>query len=185
MNNFCLSFIFSLTLFSFYGQQGIVRGSVIDNSTGELLPMVKIQVEGMNKGAFSDLDGKFEVKLDPGTYNLIFSMYSYSNTVINAVEVKADDVTLVENVMLSAKVTELGEVTVQAEYKKNTENAILRLKLKSANMIDGISASNFRKTGDSDAASAMRRVPGISVANGKYIFIRGIGDRYNLSLIHI
>ena len=58
--------------FSFYGQQGIVRGSVIDNSTGELLPMVKIQVEGMNKGAFSDLDGKFEVKLDPGTYNLIF-----------------------------------------------------------------------------------------------------------------
>ena len=130
MNNFCLSFIFSITLFCFYGQQGIVRGSVIDNSTGELLPMVKIQVEGMNKGAFSDLDGKFEVKLDPGTYNLIFSMYSYSNTVINAVEVKADDVTLVENVMLSAKVTDLGEVTVQAEYKKNTENAILRLKAK-------------------------------------------------------
>ncbi|MGB1645700.1 MAG: TonB-dependent receptor domain-containing protein [Crocinitomicaceae bacterium] len=184
MNNFCLSFIFSLTLFCFYGQQGIVRGSVIDNSTGELLPMVKIQVEGMNKGAFSDLDGKFEVKLDPGTYNLIFSMYSYSNTVINAVEVKADDVTLVENVMLSAKVTDLGEVTVQAEYKKNTENAILRLKLKSANMIDGISASNFRKTGDSDAASAMRRVPGISVANGKYIFIRGIGDRYNKTILN-
>ena len=184
MNNFCLSFIFSLTLFSFYGQQGIVRGSVIDNSTGELLPMVKIQVEGMNKGAFSDLDGKFEVKLDPGTYNLIFSMYSYSNTIINAVEVKADDVTLVENVMLSAKVTDLGEVTVQAEYKKNTENAILRLKLKSANMIDGISASNFRKTGDSDAASAMRRVPGISVANGKYIFIRGIGDRYNKTILN-
>ena len=119
MNNFCLSFIFSLTLFSFYGQQGIVRGSVIDNSYRRIITNgKKIQVEGMNKGAFSDLDGKFEVKLDPGTYNLIFSMYSYSNTIINAVEVKADDVTLVENVMLSAKVTDLGEVTVQAEYKK-------------------------------------------------------------------
>ena len=184
MKKFGLSLIFSILILCFYAQQGVVRGSVIDNSTGELLPMVKIQVEGMNKGAFSDLDGKFEVKLEPGTYNLIFSMYSYSNTVINNVEVKADDVTLVENVMLSAKVTDLGEVTVQAEYKKNTENAILRLKLKSANMIDGISASNFRKTGDSDAASAMRRVPGISVANGKYIFIRGIGDRYNKTILN-
>ena len=184
MKKFGLSLIFSILILCFYAQEGVVRGSVIDNSTGELLPMVKIQVEGMNKGAFSDLDGKFEVKLEPGTYNLIFSMYSYSNTVINNVEVKADDVTLVENVMLSAKVTDLGEVTVQAEYKKNTENAILRLKLKSANMIDGISASNFRKTGDSDAASAMRRVPGISVANGKYIFIRGIGDRYNKTILN-
>ena len=36
----------------------------------------------------------------------------------------------------------------------------------------------------SDAASAMRRVPGISVANGKYIFIRGIGDRYNKTILN-
>ena len=76
MNNFCLSFIFSLTLFSFYGQQGIIRGSVIDNSTGELLPMVKIQVEGMNKGAFSDLDGKFEI-LTVGEFSAVFIAMSH------------------------------------------------------------------------------------------------------------
>ena len=144
-----------------YGQSGIIRGSVIDGSTGEFLPMVKIQVEGLNKGAFSDLDGKFEITMPVGSYNLIFSMYSYNNTAINGVAVTAEKVTLVENTELQAQVTEFGEVIVQAEYKKNTENAILRMKLKSANMIDGISASSFRKTGDSDAASAMRRVPGI------------------------
>ena len=85
MKKLGLSLIFSIFILCLYSQEGVVRGSVIDNSTGELLPMVKIQVEGMNKGAFSDLDGKFEVKLEPGKYNLIFSMYSYNNTVINNV----------------------------------------------------------------------------------------------------
>ena len=94
--------------------------------------MVKIQVEGLNKGAFSDLDGKFEITMPVGSYNLIFSMYSYNNTAINGVAVTAEKVTLVENTELQAQVTEFGEVTVQAEYKKNTENAILRMKLKSA-----------------------------------------------------
>ena len=123
-----------------FAQSGIIRGSIIDGSSGEFLPMVKIQVEGLNKGAFSDLDGKFEFNLPVGIYNLIFSMYPYNKTVINGVEVTAEKVTLVENTPLEAQITEFGEVTVQAEYKKNTENAILRMKLKSANMIDGISA---------------------------------------------
>ena len=185
MRNLYLLFIFiMLSSNAFFAQSGIIRGSIIDGSSGEFLPMVKIQVEGLNKGAFSDLDGKFEFNLPVGMYNLIFSMYPYNKTVINGVEVTAEKVTLVENTPLEAQLTEFGEVTVQAEYKKNTENAILRMKLKSANMIDGISASNFRKTGDSDAASAMRRVPGISITGGKYVFIRGIGDRYNKTILN-
>lgn len=171
MRNLYLLFIFiMLSSNAFFAQSGIIRGSIIDGSSGEFLPMVKIQVEGLNKGAFSDLDGKFEFNLPVGMYNLIFSMYPYNKTVINGVEVTAEKVTLVENTPLEAQLTEFGEVTVQAEYKKNTENAILRMKLKSANMIDGISASNFRKTGDSDAASAMRRVPGISLLQGENMF---------------
>ncbi len=183
-NIYLLLILMMSSFYAVFGQSGIIRGSVIDGTTSEYLPMVKIQVEGLNKGAFSDLDGKFEFTLPVGMYNLIFSTYPYNKTVINGVEVTAEKVTLVENTPLEAQVAEFGEVTVQAEYKKNTENAILRMKLKSANMIDGISASNFRKTGDSDAASAMRRVPGVSIAGGKYVFIRGIGDRYNKTILN-
>ena len=51
-------------------------------------------------------------------------------------------------------------------------------------MIDGISSAAFRKTGDSDAASAMKRVPGVSLAGGKYIYVRGLGDRYNKTVLN-
>ena len=79
-----------MNVFPSLGQNGIIRGSIIDGATGEFLPMVKIQVEGLNKGAFSDLDGKFEISMPVGTYSLIFSMYSYSNTIISSVKVIAE-----------------------------------------------------------------------------------------------
>ena len=117
-NLYLLLILMMSSSYAVFGQSGIIRGSVIDGSTGEFLPMVKIQVEGLNKGAFSDLDGKFEFTLPVGTYNLIFSIYSYNKTLINGVAVTAEKVTLVENTALEAQVTEFGEVTVQAEYKK-------------------------------------------------------------------
>jgi len=46
------------------------------------------------------------------------------------------------------------------------------------NMIDGISAASFKRIGDGDAASAMKRVTGVSIEGGKYIYVRGLGDRY-------
>ena len=165
-------------------QSGIIRGSVFDKANGEFLPGVKVLVEGAGKGAYTDLDGKFEINIAPGTYSLTFSLFTYANTTVSDIVVSEGKVTLVDNIALSVPVQEIGEVTVRAEYKKNTENALLSLKLRSPNMIDGISAANFKKTGDSDAASAMKRVPGVSIADGKYIFVRGIGDRYNKTILN-
>lgn len=179
---FFLSVLFLSSLL--YSQTGIIRGSVFDKANGESLPGVKVFVEGAGKGAYTDLDGKFEIKIEPGTYTLTFSLFTYANTTISKIIVSEDKVTIVDNIALTIPVQEFGEVTVRAEYKKNTENALLSLKLRSPNMIDGISAANFRKTGDSDAASAMKRVPGISIADGKYIFVRGIGDRYNKTILN-
>ena len=45
---------------------------------------------------------------------------------------------------------------------------------KSPNLLDGITAENFKKIGDSDAAAAIKRVPGVSIQGGKYV-VRGLG----------
>ena len=86
--------------------------------------------------------------------------------------------------MLGAQIGDLGTVKITTETKKNTENTLLSLKMRSSNLIDGITASSFRKIGDSDAASAMKRVAGVSVAGGKYVFVRGLGDRYNKTMLN-
>lgn len=179
-----ITLIFSILTFVTFAQKGIIRGEVFEESTGELLPFVAIQVEGTDVSAVTDLDGKFELQLDPGTYTIVFKVVGFADTKVSGVEVAADDVVVLDPVSMSEGDVALKEVQVTAEFKRNSENALLTVKARSPNMIDGVSASTFRKTGDSDAASAVKRVPGISISGGKYVYVRGIGDRYNKTVLN-
>jgi hypothetical protein len=95
---FFLSVLFLSSLL--YSQTGIIRGSVFDKANGESLPGVKVFVEGAGKGAYTDLDGKFEIKIEPGTYTLTFSLFTYANTTISKIIVSEDKVTIVDNIRL-------------------------------------------------------------------------------------
>jgi len=180
---FTFALLLSLSGWSF-AQQGTIRGSVIEDATGEPMFAVTVVIQGTTQGATTDFDGKFEIKADPGTYNLQVSFVSYKKVIIEDVEVKAGEVTLLENIRMYEDVETLEEVVVSAEVIKTTEEALLTVKKKSANLIDGISAANFRKIGDSNAAAAVKRVPGVSIEGGKYVYVRGLGDRYTKSILN-
>ncbi len=176
----------SLLLFSsgIYAQTGIIRGTVYDAATGESLPGVAIYLEGSTTGTTTDLDGKFNLSTSPGLLNISISYISYETMVIKDVELKPDDVYLLGDIMLEEQTFELAEVTITAQAVRNTETALFTMKKKSANLIDGISAGSFRKIGDSDAAASMKRVTGVSVEGGKYVYVRGLGDRYTKTILN-
>ena len=44
--------------------------------------------------------------------------------------------------------------------------------------MDGISAEKMKMTGDATAVEAAKRVTGVSIEGGKYVYVRGLGDRY-------
>ncbi|NTW23513.1 MAG: TonB-dependent receptor, partial [Lentimicrobium sp.] len=155
-----------------------------DDATGESLPGVTIFAEGTTFGTLTDFDGKFNLSIAPGTYNLRISFISYETLNMKDVKVSSGNVTLFENLRMKEARIELAEVTITAEAVRNSEVALLTMKQKSANLIDGISAANFRKTGDSDAASSMKRVSGVSVEGGKYVYVRGLGDRYTKTMLN-
>ncbi len=177
--------LFSLSLASLVqAQNGFIRGTVFDDGAGESLPGVTIFLEGTTMGTLADLDGKFNLSVPPGTYTMRVSYISYETLYIKDLQIKAKEVTLLDNLRLKESSIELAEVTITAKVVRNTETALLTMKMKSANMIDGISAANFRKIGDSDAASSMKRVPGLSVEGGKYVYVRGLGDRYTKTMLN-
>lgn len=178
-----LVIIFVLTSFGF-AQKGTIRGTVFDNSTGEALIGVTVLIQGTTTGAVTDFDGNFEIKADAGVYNLQVSYVSYAGLTIQAVEVKGGGVTVLDNIRLSEDVEQLEEIVITAEAIKTSEEVLLTIKKKSANLLDGISSQSFRKIGDSDAAAAVKRVPGVSVEGGKYVFVRGLGDRYTKSTLN-
>ena len=77
----------------------------------------------------------------------------------------------------------LDEVIVTTTAKNNTEASVLLIQKRAVNLIDGLSAQSIQKTGDSDLASAIKRIPGVSVQDGKFVYVRGLGDRYSKTLL--
>ena len=115
-----------------------------------------------------------------GTYSLIFSYVGYDTVEISEVEVLAGKTTQID-VVLNEVAQGLEEVVITSTVKKNTEVAVLALQRRSANLLDGLSSQTIRSAGSSDIASAIKIVPGVSVQGGKFVYIRGLGDRYTKS----
>jgi len=164
--------------------EGSVTGIVYDDATGETLPGVTILVTEVSKGTLSGADGKFTLKLPEGNYDIRISFVSYETIVVNDVIVREGETTIVEDLRLREEATALSEVVVTASRVTNTEVALMAMKRVTPILFDGISAANFKKIGDSDAAASVKRVPGVSVSGGKYVYVRGLGDRYSKTLLN-
>lgn len=175
-----LAIVFSLGAFS---QTGSIRGRVFDNS-GEFLPGVTVFIEGTTNGTITDLDGNFNLKVAPGTYTVRVSYISYETLNLSGVVVKENEVTALGGLKMQEATIGLNSVTITAKKIRNTETALLSVKRKSANLMDGISSANFKLIGDSDAAGAVKRVPGVSISGGKYVYVRGLGDRYTKTVLN-
>jgi outer membrane receptor protein involved in Fe transport len=180
-----LCFVFlNLIGFALLGQNGKIRGTIIDGENGEPLFSGNAVVKGTQVGTTSDFDGNYELSVPAGTYNLELSFIGYKSLTITGVVVKANEVTVMNPVTLEVSSNELEEVVISVEVAKNTEQALLTLKKKSVTVVDGISAAKLRLTGDSDAGDAAKRVTGVSVEGGKYVYVRGLGDRYTKTMLN-
>jgi len=179
-----LSLIIILTTsLGLFAQKGKIRGKIIEDATGQPLIGCSVIIEGTTNGSITDFDGNFSISAEPGTYNLISSYVSFATQKISGVSVKADGVTVINIRMKDQAITgETFELT--ATQVKNNEAAISTIKQKSVNLVDGISAQTFAKTGDNSAAGALKRVTGVSIQGGKDVYVRGLGDRYTKTILN-
>ena len=164
-------------------QKGYLRGQVFDPELGESVIGANIYIEGSTTGTVSDFDGNYSLPLDPGTYTIVYSSISYVTATVSDVVIVAEEVTSL-NINLSSDVQQLEGVVVSATLIKDSESALLSVQKKSVNVMDGISTQTFKKIGDSNLAGAIRRVPGVSIEGGKYVYVRGLGDRYTKTTLN-
>lgn len=168
-----------MTCLSF--SQGKVTGTVIDGDFNEPLPFANILVKGTTKGTTSDFEGKYELELEEGTYTLVFSFVGYETKEITDVVIKSNDVTTLDIVLTT---NSLDAVIITTSSSRDTENAVLSIQKKSVVTLDGLSAQAIKSSGASNVASAVKSVPGVSIQGGKYVFVRGLGDRYTKSILN-
>ena len=179
--NYLLPLLILIT-FNSFSQFGIT-GTVIDGDFNEPLPFANILVKETGEGVTSDFDGKYSIELPKGSYTLVFSFVGYETKEITNINVSDADYT-VTDIVLNSVAQGLEEVVVTVDAKRNTESSVLEIQRKSASLLDGISAQAFQKIGANDIASAVKNVPGVSVQGGKYVYVRGLGDRYSKSILN-
>lgn len=181
-------FFVTLVLASLIGQSaqaqnttGSISGTVVDSESGETLIGVNVVLEGTLKGTATDIDGKYTLKaVEPGTYTLVISYISFTTQRITGVEINAGE-SVQMDIILNPETEFLDEIVVTAEVVLDNEAGLLKQRQKSISFSDAISAESIARSGAGDAAGAMKKVVGASVIGGKYVYVRGLGDRYSSS----
>lgn len=164
-------------------KKGTIRGTVKDASNGEELIGATVVIIGTTTGSAADLDGKYSISVEAGTYDLQVSFVSYQSKTITGVEVKAGQVTVI-NTNLGEDSELLDAVVIVGKAETASTKAILVAQKNSGVVQDGLAAEQISRSGDKDAAAAITRITGVSVEGGKYVYVRGLGDRYSKTTLN-
>jgi TonB-dependent receptor len=182
-------FLTSLLLFttSIGLSQSIISGTLLDGEFNDPLPFANVVLKNASdqifiEGITTDFDGKFTFEVTDGVYEIELSYVGYETQQITAIKIAGEKEVIVD-VILNPLSNNLDEVIVTTSQRKNSEVAILAIQKKSINLVDGLSAQSIKKTGDTNLASAIKRIPGVSIQEGKFVYVRGLGDRYSKTLL--
>lgn len=164
-------------------QTGRIAGRVV-NPQGEPVVAGQVAVQGTQLRTSTDVQGRYTLAGVPaGTHTVVATALGYSTKTVTGVSVSAGGTATLNLSMASAALI-LEGVTVTAEAERGSTGALLSERRNATTVQDAIGADQISQTPDGDAAAAVRRVPGVSVVDGKYVYVRGLGERYGQTTLN-
>jgi len=164
--------------------KGVVWGVVTDAKTKEPVIDAQVSVVGTNKKAVADFDGRFRLELGPGVYELRVFYQLYKAQRVQNVRVVAGKVEKVDVGLSTEENKQEIVVEVEADPDRATAAAQTLIRKNAAASGDAISAQEIARTPDRKAARATKRVVGAPLGVNRYLFVRGLGERYTNALIN-
>ncbi|MGE0352679.1 MAG: TonB-dependent receptor [Gemmatimonadales bacterium] len=159
-------------------------GRVIDASSGTPIAGAIVEVVGTALRAQSAIDGRYTLLDVPaGTVSLSVRMIGFTPKTVTGIVVTAGGAAG-QDVTLSAKVYQVEELTVVAASEQGSVAKALEEQRASTSIVSQVTAEEMQKTPDSDAGQAVQRVSGVTVQDGRYIFVRGLGERYTSTTLN-
>lgn len=160
-----------------------ISGTVIDGKNKDPLIGAVVEITGTDYKTVTDIDGKFEIDgLKNSTYSLKVKYVGYKTQEIDGVQTKTSSSKNNDNefiVKMKADEQQLKDVVVTGVQRRNTEVAALQQVKNSPVIVSNVSAQEIQKTQDTNAGEVIRRVPGVSLIEDKFVMVRGLSQRYN------
>jgi hypothetical protein len=179
-----LCFVCAAPLAAQEGQDGRVVGRVIDSETGRGVPGAQITVEGTTNAVLAGVDGRYMIqRVQSGEVDLRIEMLGFGTKTIAGVVVPSRGVAEA-NVALETSALLLDEIVVTAAEERGSVARALDDQRTALSVTSSITAEQLSRSPDGDAGEAVRRVSGVTVQDGKYVFVRGLGERYTTTSLN-
>lgn len=182
-------FSFLLISISAHSQKAKISGKVL-NTRNEPLVGVTIKLNTANNAvATTNIEGRYNVTVEVGKkYSLSFSYVGYETKIIEDVTVNKANADEIIDVVLTESKKVNSEVTVKstgrATGRGETVNTMIAFQKNTGNVTSVISAEAIRRSPDKNTGEVLKRIPGASIQEGKFLVVRGLSDRYNAAMLN-
>jgi TonB-dependent receptor len=188
VKNYIILLISLLSISFSFAQKSKVTGKVF-NTKNEPLVGVSVKLAG-NTVAVTNTDGRYIITVEAGKkYDISFSYIGYEEKTMTGIFVAKVNTEAVVDVVLEVSKKTNSEVTVKSSNrgggaKGETVNAMIAFQKNTNTVAQVISGEAIRRSPDKNTGEVLKRVPGLSVIDGKYLVVRGLADRYNQAMLN-
>lgn len=184
--------ILLISLFSFsytFAQRAKISGKVTNNRN-EALVGVTVKLGGSGKAtAVTNIEGRYIVSIEVGKkYELTFSYVGYTEKTVDGIIINKVNGEEQIDILLEESKKNSSEVTVKASAKSGakgeTVNAMIAYQKNTNTVATVVSSEAIKRTPDRNTGEVLKRTPGASIQEGKFIIVRGLADRYNQAMLN-
>lgn len=143
----------------------------------------RVFVRGQAVEVQTDGDGRFTLELPVGVHTLSVLRSGYATRTVPEVAVPTTDGAPFDIELVEAGVA-LADFSVRVPRVEGGASTLLAERQSSSGVVDSLSAEEMSRRGDSSAAAALGRVTGLTVVGGKFVYVRGMGERYSATLLN-
>ncbi len=163
---------------------GRIIGRVVEAAQGAPVAGAQVEVADTAIRTVSALDGRYTLPGVPaGPVSVRVRMIGFAPKVVTGIVVAAGE-TVAQDIAMVAEAVQLAEISVSAASERGTVNRALEEQRNATAIVNSVTREQIRRSPDSDAGQAVQRVSGVSVQDGKYIFVRGLGERYTTTSLN-
>ena len=188
MKRILLIIICFVTAISVQAQKAKLIGKVTNVKNDVLVGVTLTLKSDKSQVSKTDIEGRFSFNIDINkAYTLDLSYVGYKAKSIDVIGAKTANEEIVLDVLLEESGKNLTDVVVSSTRSTNkgaTDNALIAFQRNTNTVASVISAESIKRSPDRNTAEILKRTPGASIQEGKYIIVRGLADRYNQAMLN-
>lgn len=165
-------------------KSGRISGKVLASEDAAPVSSAEVRLADTDIGTLSDLDGRYFLRdVPPGTYDLRVRSLGYATKTVTGVTVRPGETTEL-TVTMETRAVQVGDLTVSVAQARGSAASLLDRQRTATAFTDAVGSDQISRSPDSDAAEAARRISGVTLAEGKYVYVRGLGKRYSQTTLN-